>query len=375
MGSAATILTNPVGAAYAGDTAGGLAHLGYTEARRWGPALASLAPGSAAVMADAGIDPLGNVKDDYNRDPAGALTEDLTTATMVAGGFTGRAEAGAAEASAAEAGTAARASMAETGTAARAGPETGGIASRATAGQPRAQAPTGDTAPGAPAPAARPSDHTGIDSHGDTATAPLASDGARADAETLPAGRPSPAGAPATKPEAVDTNLAPLADRSPLVDRAGQPPVLDLYHGTAARHAETIRRDGIDLTYGRPDSDFGKGFYVTRDLDQAVEWMKHQTRGEPGSVLHYQVPADELHSLNGRSFPGADTAWQDLVRGMRSQSDPMHPYDWVEGPLLLNPQDFVAGKPPVTGGHQISVHTPDAVDLMNRSLTDHDASH
>jgi hypothetical protein len=398
LGSAASILTNPVGAAYVGDTAGGLAHLGYTETRRWGPVLAAAAPGGAAVMTAAGTDPLANVKADYNRDPAGALTQDLTTAGTIAGGFAGGAEAGAAEAGAGEAGAAARAGMAETGTGAQVGPETGGLAGRAATGQPRAQAPSGATGAPAPAdrpidrtpnptadtpparseltspPAGQPIDHAGIASH----DAPAASHGEPAAAESLPiTGRPTPTGTPAAKPDGglVDSSPTPSVNRSPLIDEPHEPPVLDLYHGTAARHAQTIRQDGIDLTYGRPDSDFGKGFYVTNNLDQAVEWMKHQTRGEPGEVLHYRVPADELQKLHGQSFAGPDAGWQDLVRGMRSQTDPMHPYDWVEGPLLLNPRDFVAGKPPVTGGHQISVHTPDAVDLLNRSLTDHDASH
>ena len=146
MGSAATILSNPVGAAYVGDTAGGLAHLGYTETQRWGPALAAVAPGGAVGMAAAGIDPLANVKADYNRDAAGALTEDLATVGMVAGAAAG-AGAGAAEAGTMEASTAARAGMAETGTAAPAGAETGGLASRA-AGPMSGEAPAAATGPG-----------------------------------------------------------------------------------------------------------------------------------------------------------------------------------------------------------------------------------
>jgi len=64
------------------DTA--LARLGYTETRRWGPALAAVAPGGAVGMAAAGIDPLANVKADYQHDFAGALTQDLTTVGAVA---------------------------------------------------------------------------------------------------------------------------------------------------------------------------------------------------------------------------------------------------------------------------------------------------
>jgi hypothetical protein len=51
----------------------------------------------------------------------------------------------------------------------------------------------------------------------------------------------------------------------------------------------------------------------------------------------------------------------------------MHNYDWVEGPLLWNPWDWLKGAPLDASGHQISFHTPATVDLLNRSLAEHDA--
>jgi len=165
-------------------------------------------------------------------------------------------------------------------------------------------------------------------------------------------------------------------DRSPRVGDHGDaddPSIIDLYHRTLARHAESIRKDGIDLSPQRPDSDFGRGFYLTRDRDQAQRWMEHQSGDEPGAILHYQVPVNELQGLNGKSFDSANSEWENFVRGMRSQTAPMHDYDWVEGPLLMNPQKFLGGSPAESAGHQISVHTPDGVNLLDRSLTPHDA--
>lgn len=46
----------------------------------------------------------------------------------------------------------------------------------------------------------------------------------------------------------------------------------------------------------------------------------------------------------------------------------MHPYDYVEGPLLGNPRDFMAGKDASTFGNQVSFHTVGAVDLLSGNL-------
>jgi hypothetical protein len=49
---------------------------------------------------------------------------------------------------------------------------------------------------------------------------------------------------------------------------------------------------------------------------------------------------------------------------------PIHGYDYVEGPLLINPQDFVAGAPPVTIGNQVSFHTEAGAQLLMDNLCD-----
>jgi RHS repeat-associated protein len=139
---------------------------------------------------------------------------------------------------------------------------------------------------------------------------------------------------------------------------------IDLYHGTSAAGAASIRANGIDLTAGRPDPDFGPGFYTTQLIEQAEEWA---SRSENPEILHFQVPVSALEELSGRTFASADEDYSDLVMNGRTEG-PMHGYDYVQGPLLRNPQDFVAGAPPVTMGNQVSFHTEAGTQLLMGNL-------
>jgi len=138
---------------------------------------------------------------------------------------------------------------------------------------------------------------------------------------------------------------------------------VDLYHGTSKAGAANIRRDGIDLSKQRPDSDFGRGYYTTTDRAQAEAWAGRNPGG--GDVLHYRVPKAELDALNSKRFPTANSEWEDFVLGNRS-GGPLHGYDTVEGPMLMNPDHALNGKPMVAGGHQLSFHTDRAINVLTR---------
>ena len=71
--------------------------------------------------------------------------------------------------------------------------------------------------------------------------------------------------------------------------------------------------------------------------------------------------------LSGQVFPDANSEYLDMVRSMRLRG-PIHSFDYVEGPVLRNPGDYLAGKEPITFGNQISFHTETAVNLLNGYL-------
>jgi len=143
---------------------------------------------------------------------------------------------------------------------------------------------------------------------------------------------------------------------------------IDLYHGTSsgAGGAANIRSNGIDLGVGKANRDFGRGFYMTRDPVQAAKWAS-QNFGDSGTVLRFRVPSSMFDGLSGKVFPDANSGYLDMVRSMRSGGT-MHSFDYVEGPLLGNPDDFLAGKEPFTFGHQISFHSETAVNRLNGYL-------
>lgn len=147
--------------------------------------------------------------------------------------------------------------------------------------------------------------------------------------------------------------------------KSGSDDMVDLYHGTAKKYGGNIRRDGIDLSVQRADSDFGRGFYTTTNKTQAHEWAARNADG--GEVLHYRVPKGELDNLNGLKFDRGDADWESFVLHNRSFGS-LHSYDTVEGPMLMNPPHALNGKPPVPGGHQLSFHTDSAVNMLNGYL-------
>ena len=101
-----------------------------------------------------------------------------------------------------------------------------------------------------------------------------------------------------------------------------------LYHGGT----EAVMQP--DCKAGRPDLDFGQGFYVTLLLDQAEGFAKRKARDRKGkSVISvyefdYENAIKDCAYLN---FEFYDEAWLDFVVESRSGLKPWLSYDIVEG--------------------------------------------
>lgn len=144
---------------------------------------------------------------------------------------------------------------------------------------------------------------------------------------------------------------------------------VDLYHGTSANNAASIRANGIDLSRSRKQLDFGSGFYTTADPEQAADWVKRlEKQGESGEVLHYRVRKADLEALNGRTFEGATQEWEDMVRSQRRLGSPPHDLDYVQGPMVGRVKGLRDNGPLDPWGHQLSIHTQTAADLLNGGL-------
>ena len=103
-----------------------------------------------------------------------------------------------------------------------------------------------------------------------------------------------------------------------------------LYHGSTV----VVRKPS--LRPGRPNADFGKGFYTTSVMEQAVRWAhikREREKAERAVVSVYEFDETLLDSLdlNIRLFTGADEPWLYFVTDCR-KSRP-HEYDLVQGPV------------------------------------------
>jgi hypothetical protein len=144
---------------------------------------------------------------------------------------------------------------------------------------------------------------------------------------------------------------------------------ITFYHGTADAYAKDIAANGINLSKGSGNADFGGGFYITTNVYQAEEWAWKNFASSTPTVVEYKVPAIDLAPgmLCGHVFSSANSSWQSFVLAMRTNqpSTGGAGYGFVEGPLLLNPNEFKAGAAPIWGGQQDSIHTLAAVSIFN----------
>lgn len=141
---------------------------------------------------------------------------------------------------------------------------------------------------------------------------------------------------------------------------------ITFYHGTTKFFASRIRKHGIDLTRGRSDIDFGQGFYTTTDLRQARQWankLGQQRRDGGGEVLVFNVPESEFNALKHREFTSDAELLAHVLAGRRGEIS-SHAQDVTSGKMLMNPGEST----PVLKGQQTAWHTPNAVELLNKSL-------
>jgi hypothetical protein len=145
---------------------------------------------------------------------------------------------------------------------------------------------------------------------------------------------------------------------------------IDFFHGTSLANAQKIRDHGIDLSKGSRYVDFGKGFYVTTDLNQARTWAKTIFKDETPYIVHFRVAVTDLEpgGMCGVVFPGYGGAnFQAFVLAMRTFEPPVGGagYDFVEGPYLANPFDFISGAAaPQVVGQQDSFHTARGATIL-----------
>lgn len=110
--------------------------------------------------------------------------------------------------------------------------------------------------------------------------------------------------------------------------------MIRLYHGS------NVAIERIDLLRSKRGKDFGQGFYLNANSDQAMEMAVRTTRflneGIP-TLTCFEFDEDEAtkSALNIKIFPDYSEEWAEfVVMNRKNNSDiPVHPYDIVIGPI------------------------------------------
>jgi Protein of unknown function (DUF3990) len=145
-----------------------------------------------------------------------------------------------------------------------------------------------------------------------------------------------------------------------------------LFHGTTAAWVPSILTN-IDLTFGQTQHDFGRGFYTTTSLPQAMAWAdrKARIRQSARAVIQFTVQRLQLGDLLTLCFVRGDKQSRDywsLVHHCRATPNATHSpdgmwYDLVAGPVSASPNKLEIHK----DYDQFSFHTPKAVALLDTS--------
>lgn len=112
-----------------------------------------------------------------------------------------------------------------------------------------------------------------------------------------------------------------------------------LYHGTIDEISS------VDVQRGRPRKDFGRGFYMAIEFQQAIGMMQKKFReavrrsrgkNEIGLVRHlYKIRLypEAIQALSIKEFRTADMEWLEFIlENRRSIGETSHGYDVVIGP-------------------------------------------
>jgi hypothetical protein len=105
-----------------------------------------------------------------------------------------------------------------------------------------------------------------------------------------------------------------------------------LYHGS------TVIVDKIDLSFGSPHKDFGKGFYTTHGKEQAHKFsvIKSKRQGiKQGFVSVYEYIPNP--SLSIKTFVNADTDWLNFVLQNRGHISQLNEADSKQYDIIIGP--------------------------------------
>ena len=131
---------------------------------------------------------------------------------------------------------------------------------------------------------------------------------------------------------------------------------------------------------GRPNLDFGRGFYVTDVRQQAVEWAMNMGRRTGSNPLLNAYVMDKdaiLSEARSKIFTAYDLDWLTFIVAARKGADIASDYDYVEGGVANDRvvdtvNLYMTGLMDIeTAPHRLSLHRPNnQMCLLSQGLID-----
>lgn len=103
---------------------------------------------------------------------------------------------------------------------------------------------------------------------------------------------------------------------------------ITVYHGGT----EEVPYPKVDV--GRPNLDFGPGFYVTEIYTQAKDWAIRVSKNRDSKAIVNSYLLDKkdfLHDCKHLIFPEYNNEWLEFVTSSRLGKQPWLGYDYIEG--------------------------------------------
>ena len=159
---------------------------------------------------------------------------------------------------------------------------------------------------------------------------------------------------------------------------------LVLYHGCTEQSLRPANKHGIrtgslphniDISFGSPVAEFGRGFYVTTSLSQAKSWanararrIAAKTKSPPPAavVIRFDADRNRLSKLEALVFTNELGDFWQFVYFCRGGSAPHARQNWhcarydaVYGPVSIWPQPLV-----IKDTDQVSFHTDKSLQVL-----------
>ena len=98
-------------------------------------------------------------------------------------------------------------------------------------------------------------------------------------------------------------------------------------------HGSYMVVDNPHISFSRDALDFGKGFYVTRIKEQAINWTnKFKRRGKKGYLNIYELDIEKIkQEYKVKEFLSYDLEWLDFILECRAERNIYLKYDIVIG--------------------------------------------